>query len=163
MTINDVLAGGLERNLAAVKMLLADFSDADMLVRPARGANHAAWQIGHLANAETSMVKAARPDAAAPLPAGWSDRFGKAMAASDEAANFLTKAEVLAQFEKTRAATIAWARSLSPQELAQPAPERIRHLAPTLADLAAFIPVHTTLHLGQVSVIRRVLGKPVLF
>lgn len=33
-----------------VDMFLKDFSDADMFFRPAKTANHAIWQIGHLAN-----------------------------------------------------------------------------------------------------------------
>ena len=31
---------------------LGDLSDADLLVRPVEGANHIAWQIGHLIVAE---------------------------------------------------------------------------------------------------------------
>ena len=31
-----------------VPMYLGDLSDADLLVRPVPGANHIAWQIGHV-------------------------------------------------------------------------------------------------------------------
>ena len=46
----------LAGNLEFVKSTLSDFSDADLFVRPCPGANHAAWQLGHLCNAETFMT-----------------------------------------------------------------------------------------------------------
>ena len=35
---------------------LADLTDADLLVRPVPGANHIAWQLGHLLISEHDMV-----------------------------------------------------------------------------------------------------------
>ena len=46
MTQTELLADMLNRNLEMLKATLGDFSDADMLVRPTPGANHAAWQLG---------------------------------------------------------------------------------------------------------------------
>src|SRR4051794_12687205 len=46
MTTTELMADVLAQNLEVVKSTLADFSDADMLVRPAPAANHAAWQLG---------------------------------------------------------------------------------------------------------------------
>src|SRR5882757_3477210 len=57
----------LSRNLEMTKMYLADLSEQDMFVRPVPGANHAAWQFGHLTVAETGMLKSVKPEAAAPL------------------------------------------------------------------------------------------------
>ena len=37
---------------------LSDLTDADLLVRPVPGANHIAWQLGHLIQAENWMVMA---------------------------------------------------------------------------------------------------------
>src|SRR5271170_7679494 len=56
MTQMELSADVLTRNLEMLRMTLADFSDADMLVRPCPGANHAAWQLGHLTAAETRMT-----------------------------------------------------------------------------------------------------------
>ena len=38
MTINDLVAGQLQQNLGMLQATIADFSDNDMLVRPAPGA-----------------------------------------------------------------------------------------------------------------------------
>lgn len=162
MNVNDLLTDVLARTLEMVKSTLADFSDADMLVRPAPGANHAAWQLGHMINSETNMVNAFRPGAAAPLPPGFAEKFAKEKASADSPADFLPKAELIAALERTRAASIAWVKSLSPQDMDQPAPEKLRRFATTAGHLAAMMPIHTTMHLGQFQVIRRKLGKPVL-
>jgi hypothetical protein len=42
-------------------------------------------------------------------------------------------------------------------------PEALQGFAPTVGHLAYVLPVHVMMHLGQVQVIRRKLGKPVLF
>ena len=39
-----------------LQFTLGDFSDADMLARPAPSANHAAWQLGHLIAAEAGTA-----------------------------------------------------------------------------------------------------------
>jgi hypothetical protein len=163
VNVNELWAEVLQRTLDMVKATLADFSDQDMLTRPAPGANHAAWQLGHLTNSETNMINAFRPGAAPALPPGFSERFAKDKSAGDNPADFLTKAELLAAFEKVRMASIAWVKSLSPQDYDQPSPEKLRRFAATAGQLAAMIPVHTTMHVGQFQVIRRKLGKPVLF
>ncbi len=53
MSSIELLADSLQRNLDTVNGTLRDFSDADFYTRPCPGANHAAWQIGHLIAAET--------------------------------------------------------------------------------------------------------------
>ena len=54
---------------------LSDLSDADLLVRPTPGANHIAWQFGHLIESEPHLLKIILPDAKMPeLPAGFRRR-----------------------------------------------------------------------------------------
>src|SRR3954453_19819667 len=103
MTISQLLADVLARNLNMLKMTLADFSDADMLVRPAPSANHAAWQLGHLIASECWMRGNAGDAAAAgELPAGFAEKFTKETAKIDDPAAFPTKAEIFAVFDKVR-------------------------------------------------------------
>ena len=52
MNAKDVLRLDLKANHAILTNYLSDLSDADLLVRPAPGANHIAWQLGHLIVAE---------------------------------------------------------------------------------------------------------------
>jgi hypothetical protein len=62
-----------------------------------------------------------------------------------------------------RTATIAWVKTLTPADLDKPTPEKMRNWAPTVGHLVTMLPNHLTMHLGQIQVIRRKLGKPILF
>lgn len=163
MTPIELMADGLTRNVGMLKATLADFSDADMLVRPTPAANHAAWQLGHMVTAENNMLRSVAPDAAPALPAGFAEKFTRETARSDDRAAFPTKAELLDLFDKTRAAATQWVKGLTPADLDKPTPERLQRFAPTWGHLAVMLPGHTTMHVGQFQVIRRALGKPVLF
>ena len=163
MTTNELIATTLVQNLDMLKMTLGDFSDADMLVRPAPGANHAAWQLGHLAGSEAHLVNAASPGAIPAFPEEFSNRFTKETASVDDPAAFPKKAELIAAMEKVRAATIQWVKGLSQADLDAPTPEKLQRFAATRGHLAIMTGAHLMMHMGQFQVIRRKLGKPVLF
>jgi hypothetical protein len=151
------------RSLDMVKKILSDFNDADMLARPCPGANHATWQIGHLIGSETRMINGCTPGAMPELPAGFSDKFSKANAGNDDASAFPNKSDLLALLEKTRAASIRWIKSLTEEDLNKPTEGPVKNFLPTVHHVVAIIPDHTSMHMGQFQVIRRKLGKPVLF
>ena len=48
MNAIEITASTLESTGQMLSMFLSDLSDADLLVCPVEGANHIAWQIGHL-------------------------------------------------------------------------------------------------------------------
>src|SRR3954454_12302880 len=147
MTTNELIVQTLEQNLGMLKMTLADFSDADMLVRPTPGANHAAWQLGHLAGSEASLINTCAPGAVPELPESFTKRFSKETASVDDPAAFPKKAELLDAMEKTRAATIQWVKGLSPADLDKPTPESFHRFATTLGHLAMMHGTHVMMHL----------------
>jgi hypothetical protein len=106
MTPIELIADNLRRNLELLKMTLADFSDADMMVRPCPGANHALWQLGHLVNGEVSMLKACNAGAAPELPAAMAEKFNAKTAGLNDASAFLPKAKLLELLGKARASTV---------------------------------------------------------
>ena len=163
MTQTQLLADLLKGNLEFVKMTVADFSDADMLVRPCPGANHAAWQLGHLTNSESGALAMFAPEKARPAPAGFKEKFTKETARIDDPKFFPGKAELIEAFSGARLATMEWAKSLSPADLERPSPDKVRSWAPTIGHYVAMTPVHVAMHVGQFQVIRRRLAKPVLF
>lgn len=163
MTISEAAAASLQQSLGMVNMTLADFSDADLLVRPCPGANHTAWQLGHLTVSEVHLGAMMKPDAVAKLPDSWEKIFSKETSSKDDAAFFPKKAELLAELAKVRAATVALVKSLTPAELEMATGERMRDFAPTWTALSMMLTQHTMMHVGQFQVIRRKLGKPILF
>jgi hypothetical protein len=141
---------------------LSDLSDADLLVRPTANANHIAWQLGHLIDAEPHLVKMILPDAKYPeLPAGFSEKHNKEGSKSDT--GFLNKSAYLDLFAKTREATLAAVAKLSDADLDKPTSGNMAKFAPNWATLLILTSNHVLMHAGQFTVVRRKLGKPVIF
>lgn len=164
MTGRDAIQTALNSTRGMFSMYLGDLSDADLLVRPAPTANHIAWQVGHLISAEIHMVKQQAPEAAFPdLPAGFTDTHGPGAATKDGPDGFLTKAQYLSLFEQVRGATSAALAKLSDADLDRPTQGRMAGFAPTVGALFLLVSNHTLMHAGQFTVVRRKLGKPVLF
>ena len=163
MPLNELLVDVLRKDLGLFQMTVADMTDADLLQRPVPGSNNALWQLGHLIKAEANMVNEAAGKTVVDLPVGFGDRFKRDTANVDDVAKLGTKADLTALLVKVRDQTCAWVATLTPADLAKPAPESLRRMVPTVGHLAHLFPVHLAMHVGQIQVLRRKLGKPVLF
>ena len=160
----EVVVVALESTLATLEMFVGDFTDADLLVRPVPGANHAAWQLGNVIGGDPFLVTAELPGVEYPaLPAGFLELHGSKGSKTDADAGFLTKDGYLTLLRDVRAVTVAAVRNLSDADLDKPSSEKMRWAGPTLAHVLMFAAQHTMQHAGQFTVIRRKLGKPVLF
>ncbi len=163
MNAKEAIRTSLQQSQNLVESVLADLSDADLLVRPVPGSNHIAWQMGHLITSEIGIGKNV-PGAKYPeLPAGWQEGYTRDTAAPEPPRGFATRAEYLAQFKKIRQATLDAAARLADTDLDKPVTGNIGRLAPTVGALLLFLSTHTMMHMGQFSVVRRKLSKPVLF
>ena len=158
MSVAELFSKNILQTKAMIGMTLADFSDADMMFRPVKAANHAIWQLGHLANSTRGMVTACGPGVAFPYEDD--SRFGKSKAGFDDAAQFPGKAELLARFDQAMDIAAAWVATLSDADFAKPTPERLQKFAPTFGNIALLLGSHPYMHLGQFQVTRRALGKP---
>jgi uncharacterized damage-inducible protein DinB len=145
------------------KAYLGDLSDADLLVRPVEGANHIAWQLGHLINSEHNMVEMVCPGTMPALPDGFADKYTKETSASDDPGAFHTKEQFLAAMDEQRAGTLAALENLSDDDLDAPAPESMKQIAANVGGIFSMQSTHWTMHAGQWAVVRRKLGRPPLF
>src|SRR5947209_63430 len=153
---------GLKMSKDVLHMYLKDLSDADLLIRPVPGANHIAWQLGHLIAAEPFLMRTELPDAKYPeLPPGFAEKHTKETSKLDT--GFQTKAEYVDLSKKMRAATLALLDGVSDSDLERAGTGRMAKFCPRLADLFLLVSNHTLMHAGQFTVVRRKLGKPVLF
>jgi hypothetical protein len=164
MTGVDAIRTALQSTQHLITWFLGDLADGDLLVRPAPGANHIAWQIGHFIVSETKLVsqptfKAVYPE----LPAGFDKQHGAETHAQEPATGFATRADYVDLFTKVRQATIAGLSGLKDADLDAPAVGKMATWAPTLGALLLLTSNHSLMHAGQFSVVRRKLGKPVLF
>lgn len=141
--------------------LLEDLCDADLLVRTAPDANHFAWQWGHLLSAERRMIDAVSPGTCPELPGGFAENHGKGKAG--DTAGFLTKQQYQDVHQKQRRATLAALEQCPESDFDKEGPEFIRQIAPTVGALFALQANHQMWHVGQLTSLRRHLGKPVKF
>lgn len=164
MKASDAIVTALSGTQRLLNMYLDDLSDADLLVRPAAGANHIAWQLGHLVAAEVLLAQPQFADVEYPaLSAGFMTQYGKEGASDDAPGHFLGKKEYLDMFANVRELTKTRSAKLADAELDQPTKGDVARFAPTLGELLLAVSNHTMMHAGQFTVVRRKLGKPVLF
>jgi hypothetical protein len=164
MTAVDAIRTALLSTHQLLTWFVGDLSDSDLLVRPAPGANHIAWQLGHLLVTETRLVNQPTFETVYPeLPAGFEKQHGKETQAREPATGFAGRAEYVDLFTRVRQATIAGLNNLKDAELDVPTTGPMASFAPTLGALLLLASNHSLMHAGQFSVVRRKLGKPVLF
>jgi len=143
-------------------MLTEDLSDSDLMVRPVPGANHIAWQWGHILAFECIVhpkIGATTP----PLPANFVERHANEKSQLDTAGEFQTRAEYAQIAKDLRGATLAALGKLTDADLDKPNEGKMAAFAPTLGDLLLLLGSHGVMHVGQISAIRRKLGKPIKF
>jgi uncharacterized damage-inducible protein DinB len=158
MNIQQLLSLSLETSDLICLGYLKDLSDADLLLRPHAGCNHVNWQVGHLIQSEHEMMQ--RVAAMPPLPPGFAERYSKDKQGSDRREDFCSKDELLRAQQVQRAGTLAALGQITEADLDQPTGV---DYAPTFGSLLALIPAHWLMHAGQWVIVRRELGRPLLF
>ncbi len=122
MSIAELFSKNILQTKGMIDMTLADFSDADMMFRPAKTANHAIWQMGHLANSIRDMVRNAIR-ALRFHSRGRHAASARAKISFDDAAFFPNKGELLSRFDQAMDIAAAWVAKLSEADFAKPTPE----------------------------------------
>lgn len=162
MNTKEAIKASADLSRMVLGSYISDLDDADLLLRPAEGCNHLAWQLGHLVASECMLLEMVMPGAAAELPEGFADKHGKENAGSDDPADFCTKQEYSDLLEKVFAATLAALEETTDEQLDTPSPENFANFAPTHGHIYALIATHPMMHAGQFVPIRRRLSKPIL-
>ncbi|VTR97430.1 DinB family protein [Tuwongella immobilis] len=160
MPTRDLVKLALDNADLIQRLTLSDLSDADFRIRTVAGANHLAWQIGHLIVSESDLhacVPGANPY---PLPEGFAERHRKETAGNDNPTDFLTKDEYLALWANVRNAVRETLQAQTDEQLLLPNTSKSAGFAPLIGSIFLLISNHAMMHMGQASVLRRKLGKP---
>lgn len=163
MSTAETIETSLQTPNMIVQAYLDDLSDEDLLVRPIEGANHIAWQLGHLIVSQNSLINQVCPGAMPALPDGFAEKYTKETAQLDDPHAFHSKAELLALMDAQRKAMLESLAGLSDEDLEKPAPEPIQRFGATVGAVFAGQTMHWMMHAGQWAVVRRKLGRPPLF
>ena len=165
MNAISVLKTTLNSSSFILKTYLSDFDDEALMIRPVPGANHLAWQMGHLITAEPHLLCEQFPDAKPhfpELPAGFAEKHSKEASSNDDPAGFFKLAEYLDLYGKTREATLKTLDGLTDADLDKETQGKMAKMFPTLGAIFVLISNHDLMHAGQFAVLRRKLGKPVV-
>lgn len=137
-----------------------DLTPQDYLHRPAAGANCAAWIVGHLILTDRQALGRLGVKDLPALPEGFEKRFARdehAPSAPDYG-----DTSVLRSLWNQHRQLLADAARQAPEALLNQPLEQPRPLFKTVGEMAHFMAIHATMHAGQISTIRRSLGRPPL-
>ncbi|MEX2213082.1 MAG: DinB family protein [Phycisphaeraceae bacterium] len=147
---------GWNRNAEYASKLVADLSDAQMLLQP-NGANHPAWLFSHLNLYHPVLVAMVRGQAFEDPKV---HKFGMQSKPEQDAALYGTKQQIIDTFLKGHADVAAALSAASEAALEKAMPlERWRAPFPKVGSILGYLMlVHESTHLGQISMWRRVQG-----
>jgi hypothetical protein len=148
----------LNSSVGMLEIMCGDLSPAEYLHRPVPKANCAAWIVGHLVISTRWVAAKLGGGALPPLPDGFEKRFSQKDGAP-EAAEFGDVSILIPELKAATAALAKVIEALPEDKLSEPL-EGKHPMFQILGDFVAFAPLHNVSHAGQVSTIRRSLGRP---
>ena len=159
LTATDIIVHSLTASQAMLMRFTEDLKPDEYLHRTAPGANCAAWLLGHLALSDRSVLSKRLNVGDLPtLPEGFEKTFSR-----DEGcpqANQFGDVSILRNiFNQHRDRLIAEVKRLSPGRLAEPL-EKPHPMFKNVGEVINFMALHSTMHAGQITMIRRSLGRP---
>jgi len=141
----------------ALNINLEGFTDEEALLQPPNGGNSVNWIVGHIIASRQATLRAVKQQAT------WEkqleDRYKRGsqpVRSADEAAASL--AEMRAAFAASQEKLVHGLKALSEADLAEPA--ELFGSTKTRAEQIAFLQFHESYHVGQVGIMRRLVGKP---
>lgn len=157
-TSNDLIAHTLKVTGALLGRYCEDLKPDDYLHRPCGGANCAAWIVGHLVMTERSALGRLGVTDLPPLPEGFDKRFARDETAP-RSADYGDVTVLMPLFNRHRELLIEAVRR-APAELLDKPLEKPHPMFATVGESINFMGAHVAMHAGQVTYIRRSLGRP---
>ncbi len=162
MDTRDAIRQSYEVGQMVLLSYVKDLSDDDLMLRPAEGCNHLAYQLGHLLSSEGSLLESICPGKSISFGADFDKHHDKENAGSNDASQFCSRDEYVEMFGKAKEATFAALATMSDEDLDQPGPEKFREMFPTVGSVFVLIASHGLMHAGQFVPVRRKLGKDIV-
>jgi DinB superfamily len=161
MTPNDVLAASYRMSGAFLHRMVDDLTPEEFQRQPVPGANCAAWVVGHLALVLRNTLRRMGATDLPEIPDEVESTLRTTKLPAGEQTGYGDPKALLAVFDacldRFAAAVQALPESVltGPSDIAAP-------FAKNRAEAIAFGAIHIAMHTGQLSTLRRSLGKPPL-
>lgn len=159
MTAKDIILQQLGGSQYLFENFTKDFGEQDAKYQPFPGGNHLNWILVHLACTEDWVISTLTG-----RPKQLSEQLHKSYGGGSpcDAFDGMTKAEAWKVFTTQRARTVDFVNSYPESDYDQAAPSGFAMFRKK-GDLVSLIGSHPFWHFGQLSVNRRMLGKPAVF
>ncbi len=144
-----------------ISRMIADLTDEDMLVAPARGGNFPLWIIGHLAYSEAFVLHVRIKGGANPLPQ-WERTLGRGSQPVPGGAGYPPRQELWAAFLQRRNELVAFVEAQSDADFDRPTGAENPFFG-TVGKVLGMLATHQFFHAGQIADVRRQLGRPPVF
>lgn len=165
MTSKDVLLHTLRLSRDLIAATVSDLSATDLLFRPPSGGNCAGFILGHLVWVERQALTRSGAADLPPMDPQEFDAFAQGQTPPGDVETYGDPMQFAARFAELRALTMKHVRGLAVETLVSPASPQRQAPFPmfgTVGEMFNFIGMHTMLHAGQITMIRRALGRPPL-
>jgi hypothetical protein len=159
----DVALGQMRFTREYLLGLLDGVSAEQWNVIPPGSTTHIAWQIGHLAVAQYGLMlfrQRGRAEGDIELMPGWLRKnYGKGTKPSLDPTANPSRDELLTILDKIHQRSMTDAARYEASSLAEPA-DMPYAVYPMKVGALLFAPLHESIHIGQIGVLRRMLGLP---
>ena len=159
MTSKDVILKQLQDSHFLFEKFIEDFSEEDARFQPCEGGTHLNWILLHLARTEdwvVSTVTSTPPQ----LSESIRENYGGGSTCRPD--DGVTRADAWSTFQQTHERAIRLVEELPESRYEEEYPDA-SNMFPTVGALVSLLAVHPFWHFGQLTVNRRMLGKPAVF
>ena len=159
MSPKDVIKSQIGTSEFLVEKFLSDLSDEDFLHQLPEGGQTVTWVLGHRACTEDWTLHHLTGEPYQ-IPGDLHEKFkGGSTVETDPTAN-PSRAEIEGTYRAQRERTMAALEQSDESTWDDPAPEGMPEVFPTIGSLWGMTGTHIFWHVGQITIIRRLLGKP---
>jgi uncharacterized damage-inducible protein DinB len=141
-------------NGTLISRALDGLTDDQLWQRPSDRNNPIFWLVGHVVRSRARLLSALGEA----FDTGWGDAFARGSAVEDRA-TYVSRAEIAEMMSAVNQRLYPTLESLCAEDAAQPASGPVPSIT-TVAELATFLTMHESYHVGQIAYIRKSLGLP---
>ena len=162
MTRLDIALDMIRQTREYTLRMLQTIDTAKWLWQPNEGVTHVAWQVAHLAMAEYFLclvrIRGERPEDKDLIPLSFSKQYGRESVPDPDPSNNLEPAQIREVFDRVHQQAMRELPSLSDATLDE-ATLRPHPLFNTKLGALLWCPRHEMSHVGQIGLLRRLMGQ----
>lgn len=160
----DAAVGRLDTTRRFTKQYLGDLEPGDWFWQPAEGINNLVWHVAHVAFAQYTLclrrVRGPRDDDEKFMPAAFFERYRRGSLPSADPAENEPIDEVLRVFDAVHAQVLAESAGWTIRQMDVPADPPPHPVFTTKLEAIEWCSAHEMTHVGQMVLLRRLMGKP---